>query len=58
MKKTPAEGMIPRLFEGKSQMFIECVNVDYKSERTEVFHDLQLNVKVPCCCSAAALLLC
>jgi ubiquitin carboxyl-terminal hydrolase 7 len=45
MKGTPMAGTISRLFEGKSQMVIRCKNVDFKSERTEVFHDLSLNVK-------------
>ena len=39
------EGTIARLFEGHMHMFIECINVDYKSTRRESFMDLQLDVK-------------
>jgi ubiquitin carboxyl-terminal hydrolase 7 len=39
------EGAIAGLFEGKSEAFIECINVPYKSSRTESFYDLSLNVK-------------
>jgi hypothetical protein len=46
MKGTAVAGTIQRLFEGKTQMFVECLHVDYKSARVEVFHDLSLNVKV------------
>ena len=43
---TKVEGTIARLFEGHMHMFIECINVDYKSTRRESFMDLQLDVKV------------
>lgn len=33
------------LFQGKLLNYIECVNVDYKSTREELFTDLSLNVK-------------
>eukprot|EP01080_Neovahlkampfia_damariscottae_P003426 gene3426-5971_t len=36
---------ILQIFGGKILNFIECINVDYKSEREENFYDLQLNVK-------------
>lgn len=42
---TVVEKAIPRLFEGKSLSYIECVNVDCKSARAERFEDLQLDVK-------------
>ena len=42
---TKVEGTIGRLFEGHMHMFIECINVDYKSTRRESFMDLQLDVK-------------
>ncbi len=45
MKKTQMDGMIGKLFEGKSQNYIECRNVDYRSTRDEAFYDLSLNVK-------------
>ena len=61
MKKTSVDGTIAKLFEarasflsgvidnhwmqGKSEMFVECLGVDYKSSREETFHDLALNVK-------------
>ena len=32
-------------FEGISVNYIECIHVDFKSEREEAFQDLQLNVK-------------
>jgi len=44
MKNTQAEGTYSRLFEGQMLNFIECINVNYKSERIEKFIDLQLNV--------------
>lgn len=46
MKGTPGEGTFSRLFEGKLINYIECFNVDYKSEKEERFTDLQLTVKV------------
>jgi len=45
MKGTKVEGVIQELFEGNTWNYIECVNVDYKSTRTESFMDLQLDVK-------------
>ena len=36
---------VARLFEGSTQMFIECLNVPYRSSRVEPFLDLALNVK-------------
>lgn len=39
------EGMIQKFFEGYMMNFIECINVDYKSERKEEFFDFQLDVK-------------
>ena len=34
-----------RLFEGEFENYIECIDVDYRSQRNETFYDLQLNVK-------------
>eukprot|EP00927_Polykrikos_kofoidii_P048381 TRINITY_DN4266_c0_g1_i1.p1 TRINITY_DN4266_c0_g1~~TRINITY_DN4266_c0_g1_i1.p1 ORF type:complete len:1211 (-),score=249.41 TRINITY_DN4266_c0_g1_i1:146-3778(-) len=45
MKGTPMDGSIKRLFEGEMENYIECMDVDYKSQRNETFHDLQLNIK-------------
>eukprot|EP00238_Polyblepharides_amylifera_P000665 CAMPEP_0196572050 /NCGR_PEP_ID=MMETSP1081-20130531/2168_1 /TAXON_ID=36882 /ORGANISM="Pyramimonas amylifera, Strain CCMP720" /LENGTH=1108 /DNA_ID=CAMNT_0041889233 /DNA_START=195 /DNA_END=3521 /DNA_ORIENTATION=- len=45
MKSTTVEGTIQKLFEGEIVNYIECVNVEYKSTRTEAFQDLQLDVK-------------
>jgi ubiquitin carboxyl-terminal hydrolase 7 len=45
LQGTKVEGTIARLFEGHMHMFIECINVDYKSTRRESFMDLQLDVK-------------
>jgi ubiquitin carboxyl-terminal hydrolase 7 len=44
MKGTEAETLLPRLFSGKLQTYISCINVDYASRRTEDFWDIQLNV--------------
>ncbi|XP_052138255.1 ubiquitin C-terminal hydrolase 12-like isoform X3 [Oryza glaberrima] len=48
MKETVVEGTIEQLFEGHHINYIECINVDYKSNRKESFYDLQLDVK-GCC---------
>ncbi|XP_025877752.1 ubiquitin C-terminal hydrolase 12 isoform X4 [Oryza sativa Japonica Group] len=45
MKETVVEGTIEQLFEGHHINYIECINVDYKSNRKESFYDLQLDVK-------------
>ena len=45
MKGTVVDGMISKLFEGKSQNYVECINVDFRSSREEPFYDLSLNVK-------------
>jgi len=45
MKNTAVDGEIARLFEGKVENYVECVNVDFKSKRVESFYDLSLNVK-------------
>ena len=45
MKGTRVEGVVPRLFEGHTQAFIECVDVEFRSQRRESFQDLQLDVK-------------
>ena len=45
MKGTSVEGTIQKLFEGHTVNYIECVNVDFKSERKEAYLDLQLDVK-------------
>ncbi|CAK9011113.1 unnamed protein product [Durusdinium trenchii] len=45
MKGTPTDGEIKRLFEGEFENYIECIDVDYRSQRNETFYDLQLNVK-------------
>lgn len=44
MKGTPAEGTIEKMFRGSYVNFIQCTNVDYKSERQEFFYDISLNV--------------
>ena len=46
MKGTPVEGTIQNLFEGRMVNYIECLNVQLTSTRTEAFEDLQLDVKV------------
>eukprot|EP01102_Stenamoeba_stenopodia_P001343 TRINITY_DN1114_c0_g1_i2.p1 TRINITY_DN1114_c0_g1~~TRINITY_DN1114_c0_g1_i2.p1 ORF type:complete len:796 (+),score=163.76 TRINITY_DN1114_c0_g1_i2:1228-3615(+) len=45
MKGTPAEGIIEKLFRGKTTSYIQCINIDYSSNRTEDYYDLSLNVK-------------
>lgn len=45
MKGIAVEGTIQQLFEGHHMIYIECINVDYKSTRKESFYDLQLDVK-------------
>eukprot|EP01101_Sappina_pedata_P002182 TRINITY_DN12439_c0_g1_i1.p1 TRINITY_DN12439_c0_g1~~TRINITY_DN12439_c0_g1_i1.p1 ORF type:complete len:1099 (+),score=421.81 TRINITY_DN12439_c0_g1_i1:26-3298(+) len=45
MKNTIVGGTIERLFMGKIKNYIQCVNVDYSSERLENYYDLGMNVK-------------
>ena len=45
MKGTPSEGTYSKIFIGKMRNFIQCSEVNYRSERFEHFSDLQLNVK-------------
>lgn len=45
MKETRVDGKIAQLFRGKQKMYVKCIHVDYKSDRTESFYDLALNVK-------------
>jgi ubiquitin carboxyl-terminal hydrolase 7 len=45
LKQTKDKDRIGEIFGGKILNFIECINVNYKSEREEAFYDLQLNVK-------------
>lgn len=39
------KGIIKEMFEGQMTNYIECMDCDYKSERTEAFWDIQLNIK-------------
>ena len=48
IKKTQSnldKHVINKLFEGQSESYIQCMNVDYKSSRIESFMDLAVNVK-------------
>eukprot|EP01083_Nonionella_stella_P131134 398118_1 len=45
MKTVDEECAITKLFEGKFENFIECINVDYRSAHQETFQDLSLTVK-------------
>eukprot|EP00928_Gymnodinium_smaydae_P024753 TRINITY_DN1993_c1_g7_i1.p1 TRINITY_DN1993_c1_g7~~TRINITY_DN1993_c1_g7_i1.p1 ORF type:complete len:1641 (-),score=350.73 TRINITY_DN1993_c1_g7_i1:284-5206(-) len=45
MKGTAMDGAIKRLFEGEMENYIDCMDVDYRSVRSETFYDLQLNVR-------------
>jgi ubiquitin carboxyl-terminal hydrolase 7 len=42
---TSAENSANDLFSGKATSYIRCVDVDFISDRTEPFLDIQLNVK-------------
>ena len=39
------DGTINKLFEGRTQNYMACINVEYKSVRADPFMDLQLDVK-------------
>ncbi|KAG4101998.1 cysteine proteinase [Neocallimastix lanati (nom. inval.)] len=45
MKGTAADGAISKLFRGKMKSYIECININYNSNRIEEYYDIQLNVK-------------
>mmetsp|Transcript_33094 Transcript_33094/g.53664 ORF Transcript_33094/g.53664 Transcript_33094/m.53664 type:complete len:668 (+) Transcript_33094:182-2185(+) len=45
MKGTKVDGEIGRLFEGKVVNYVQCVNVEFRSQRIESYYDLSLNVK-------------
>ncbi|KAJ1772579.1 ubiquitin-specific protease ubp15 [Coemansia sp. RSA 1843] len=45
MKGTVVDGVIAKLFEGKTKNYIRCVNVEYSSSRIEVYYDLLLDIK-------------
>ncbi len=45
LQNTKVQGAISHLFEGHTVNFVECINVDYKSNRKESYMDLQLDVK-------------
>lgn len=45
MKGTAVEGTIQRLFEGHHLSYVECIGIDFKSNRKETFQDIQLDVK-------------
>ena len=45
MKGTAVDGTVARLFEGHTENFVRCINVDCESTRKESFMDLQLDVK-------------
>ncbi|OII76881.1 ubiquitin carboxyl-terminal hydrolase family protein [Cryptosporidium andersoni] len=45
MKSTNVDGTIKALFEGEYENYIECLDVDCTSKRTENFYDLQVDVK-------------
>jgi ubiquitin carboxyl-terminal hydrolase 7 len=46
MKGTTSEGIFNNLFKGNLTNYIECIDVNYKSEKDENFSDIQLTVKV------------
>lgn len=45
MKGTKSEGTFKYLFEGANENYIECLDIDYKSNKIERFYDIQLTVK-------------
>ncbi|XP_065066038.1 ubiquitin carboxyl-terminal hydrolase 7-like [Rhopilema esculentum] len=45
MKGTIVEGTIPRLLEGEMVSYVQCLHVDYRSNRKEPFYDIQLSIK-------------
>uniref|UniRef100_F6U4F9 Ubiquitin carboxyl-terminal hydrolase 7 n=1 Tax=Monodelphis domestica TaxID=13616 RepID=F6U4F9_MONDO len=45
MKGTCVEGTIPKLFRGKMVSYIQCKDVDYRSDRREDYYDIQLSIK-------------
>ena len=44
-KQNIEKDIIKQLFEGKTESFIKCVNVNYESKRDEIFTDIQLIIK-------------
>lgn len=45
LKGTPHEKDLSQLFVGSTKTFLECINVDYESSSSQVFWDIQLNVR-------------
>ena len=45
MKGTACEGIYSELFEGTTESFVKCLDVDYRSVREEKYADLQVNVR-------------
>ena len=45
MEGTEVQGTYNKLFEGKLEHVIQCLNVDYESTKGDVFNTIQLNVK-------------
>eukprot|EP00794_Sanderia_malayensis_P008888 gene8888-9838_t len=45
MKGTIVEGTIPKLLEGETVSYLQCLHVDYRSTRKEPFYDIQLSIK-------------
>ena len=42
LQGTRVEGMINKLFEGHTLNYLNCINVDYKSQRKESYMDIQV----------------
>lgn len=45
MKGTKSEGTFKYLFEGSCENYIECLDIQFKSNKIEKYYDLQLTVK-------------
>lgn len=42
LKPSKSDKLIRELFVGRLENYIECLDVDYKSTKEEVFYDLQV----------------
>lgn len=45
MRGSSLEGTIPRMFGGQMTSYVKCINVEYTSMRSEMFYDIQLNIR-------------
>lgn len=45
MKNTCLEPIVPNLFQGKFVSYVKCRDIDFSSQREEVFYDIQLSLE-------------